>query len=263
MLAEITEGHPFSRSLSDQPAGRVGEEDLSAVTSSAYPSRSVHVDAFVSGFKARLAGMKPHSDLDRCLIGPRMPLQGLLCAHRRGHSFLCAREYREECVPLAVHFLTAVFLDGGPEESAVLFQDFRIPPVAKALEQLGGPLDVGEEKGDRPGHQAGHEPPPLAIEVRHRPRPRVHVRRITSALLGTGRPSARKSPSSSPCCSECCRHSARRARGWVRIALIVAIAAVAALGPALAPRSARDAECRLGRHLPRLLLCTPADRIES
>ena len=115
VLAEIAEGHPFSRSRSDQSAGRVGEEDLSAVTSSAYPSRSVHVDAFVSGFKARLAGMKPHSDLDRCLIGPRMPLQGLLCAHRRGHSFLCAQEHSEECVPLAVYFLTPVFLNGGTE----------------------------------------------------------------------------------------------------------------------------------------------------
>ena len=115
VLAEITEGHPFSRSRSDQSAGRVGEEDLPAVTSSANPSRSVHVDAFVSGFKAPFAGMKPHSDLDRCIIGPRMRLQGLLRRHRRGHSFLCAQEHREECVPLAVYFLTPVFLNGGTE----------------------------------------------------------------------------------------------------------------------------------------------------
>jgi hypothetical protein len=32
--------------------------------------------------------------------------------------------------------------------------------VAEALEERGGPLDVGEEEGDRPGRQAGQERPP-------------------------------------------------------------------------------------------------------
>ena len=37
-----------------------------------------------------------------------------------------------------------------------------VPAVAKALEELGGPLDVGEEEGDRPGRQGTHARPPWA-----------------------------------------------------------------------------------------------------
>ena len=74
-----------------------------------------------------------------------------LCRHGRAHGFLRAWEHREEGIPLAVYFLTAVFLNGGTEQTTVFLQGFRIPTVAKALEQLCGPLDVGEEEGDRPG----------------------------------------------------------------------------------------------------------------
>ena len=36
---------------------------------------------------------------------------------------------------------------------------FPLPPLAEALEQFGGPLDVGEEEGDRPARQAWHMRP--------------------------------------------------------------------------------------------------------
>ena len=74
---------------------------------------------------------------------PRMRLHRSLCRHGRTHGFLRAREHGKEGIPLPVYFLTAVFLNGGTEQTAVFLQDFRIPPVDKALEQLCGTLDVG------------------------------------------------------------------------------------------------------------------------
>jgi hypothetical protein len=44
----------------------------------------------------------------------------------------------------------------------VVRYDLRIPQVAKALEERSGPLDVGEEEGDRPGRQVGQGRPPWA-----------------------------------------------------------------------------------------------------
>ena len=37
--------------------------------------------------------------------------------------------------------------------------DLGVPAVTEALEERGGPLDVGEEEGDRPGRQARHVAP--------------------------------------------------------------------------------------------------------
>ena len=42
------------------------------------------------------------------------------------------------------------------EEPLVFHQDLRVPAVTEALEERGGPLDVGEEEGDRPGRQGSH-----------------------------------------------------------------------------------------------------------
>jgi len=47
----------------------------------------------------------------------------------------------------------------------VLLQDFRISAIAEALEERGGPLDVGEEEGDRPGRQDAHRRPPWETET--------------------------------------------------------------------------------------------------
>ena len=64
MLTEVAKAQPVSRTLRHQAAGRVGEEDLSAVTCGAHPGGLVHVDADVSGLEARFTRMEPHSDLD-------------------------------------------------------------------------------------------------------------------------------------------------------------------------------------------------------
>ena len=138
----------------------------------------------------------------------------------------------------------------------MFLQDIRVPAVAKMLEQLGGPLDVSEEKGDRPGRQAGHAPfPPPRIEVRHRPRVRVNVRRITSPLLGCW-------PSVGP---------------KISLVFTLLLGVLPAFGEAR-ERVGQDRADRRGRRCrgvrpgprptirPRcrmLLLCTPADKIES
>ena len=61
-------------------------------------------------------------------------------------------EYR---IPLSVHDLTVGFLEGGAEQVVVGRKDVRVA-ITQLLQQARGPLDVGEEEGDRPGWQAGH-----------------------------------------------------------------------------------------------------------
>ena len=58
---------------------------------------------------------------------------------------------------LTVDFLSVAFGECITQESLVIRQDLRIPMVAKALEERSGPLDIGEEEGDRSGRKASHE----------------------------------------------------------------------------------------------------------
>jgi hypothetical protein len=57
---------------------------------------------------------------------------------------------------LGVNHLPVTFGERLTEKAPVFRKDLRIPPVAEALEECGGSLDVGEEEGDSPRGQAGH-----------------------------------------------------------------------------------------------------------
>jgi hypothetical protein len=61
---------------------------------------------------------------------------------------------------LRFDLLAVSFGERVTEEPLVFRKDLRVPPIAEALEEHGGPLDVGEEEGDRPGRQVGQMRPP-------------------------------------------------------------------------------------------------------
>ncbi len=66
-----------------------------------------------------------------------------------------AREGGKDCIPLGVNLLASSLLNSRADQAAALHQDVRIG-VPQLLEEARGPLDVGEEEGDRPDRQAGH-----------------------------------------------------------------------------------------------------------
>ncbi len=65
---------------------------------------------------------------------------------------------------MGVDLLAVSLLERGAEQAVVFLQDLRVPAVAEALEERGGPLDVSEEEGDRPGRQGGYARPPFGGE---------------------------------------------------------------------------------------------------
>jgi hypothetical protein len=65
---------------------------------------------------------------------------------------------REHSIPLGVHHLTLGFPNGGTEQPLMSGENLRVS-VTQLLQEACGPLDVGEEEGDGPRRQAGHEPP--------------------------------------------------------------------------------------------------------
>jgi len=80
--------------------------------------------------------------------------------HGRGERISGAGECHQERVSLRVDLLPVPFGERVPKKPPMLCQDFRVPCVTEALEQRGGPLDVGEEEGDGSSRQAGHDQPP-------------------------------------------------------------------------------------------------------
>jgi len=80
---------------------------------------------------------------------------GSLRRYSTRKSISGAGEGEEERIPLGVHFMAAPLLGGGPQEASVLREDVCVA-ITQLLEKTRGPLDVGEEEGDRPGGQARH-----------------------------------------------------------------------------------------------------------
>ncbi len=126
---------------------------------------TVHVEAHVADSAAkRLAGMQPHPHPQRCAIRPGALRESLLRRDSRPYCISGPRECHKEGVPLSIDLLAVPFCERIPEKAAVFLQDLSVPAVAEALEERGGPLDVGEEEGDRPGRQGSQMRPPWEAE---------------------------------------------------------------------------------------------------
>ena len=121
---------------------RLRDEHLASVPDRRDPSRAVDVEPGVALLgHDRLAGVDAHPHPDRTLGERLLP-------------FACGRERvarppegDEEGVALRVDLDPAVRLESRPQRAAVLGQRIRVG-IAQLVQQLGRPLDVGEEKGD-------------------------------------------------------------------------------------------------------------------
>ena len=61
---------------------------------------------------------------------------------------------------MPIDLFAVSFRERGAEEPVVFLQDGRVAAVAQPMKEHGGTLDVGEEKGHRPGRQSRHVRPP-------------------------------------------------------------------------------------------------------
>jgi hypothetical protein len=131
----------------------------------------MHVQADVApGLVHGLSGVQAHPHPQRCAVRPGMPHERSLRRHRRPRRIPGPRERHQEGIALRVDLLPVSLGKRLAEESAVFLQDLCLPPVPEPLEEVGVPLDVREQEGDRPGREPRHMP--LSVpseESRHLP----------------------------------------------------------------------------------------------
>jgi hypothetical protein len=110
VLPEITHSDPV-----DEPARRLGEDDLTTVSGRGDAGRAVdvHPDVALVGHD-RLARVEPHAHADR---PRRQCFPGLV---RRRHRVGCSGEHDEECVALRVHLDPCVSRERVPQRPPVL-----------------------------------------------------------------------------------------------------------------------------------------------
>ena len=114
----------------------------------------MHIHADVTPcFVNRFTGMQSHPHPQRCITRPDMLAKSPLRCDGRRHGISGAGKCHQEGIPLSVDFLAVPPGECGTKQAPMLHDDIRVTAVAEALEERGGPLDVGEEEGDRPGRQ--------------------------------------------------------------------------------------------------------------
>ena len=98
-----------------------------------------------------LAGVDAHADLHDPVLRPLVGRQGALRRDGRRDRSPRAAEHEEERVALAVDLDPAVLGKGVAEQDVVLREDTGVTLAPEPLQEPRRPLDVREEKADRPG----------------------------------------------------------------------------------------------------------------
>jgi hypothetical protein len=129
-------------------ARALGQEDLPTAAGLADARCSMDVEAEVRLVPdVRLAGVHshPHAQIDA--RGPRVPHESQLGGDEGVGRGLEHRKGDEELVTALVDHDAVPALDRLPEEAAVVVEHVRVA-VAEPLQELGRPLDVGENESD-------------------------------------------------------------------------------------------------------------------
>ena len=147
-LADREHRHALGQPRAEQRAGRLGQEDLTAVADRADPRRSHDVEADVALLVERgLARVEPDPHSNGRVVRPRLDGMRALSLDGRGHGVTGSREDEEERVSLGVHLDALRGRERLAHDPSVRAQDLGVP-VAEALQELGRLLDVGEREGD-------------------------------------------------------------------------------------------------------------------
>ena len=149
----------------EQPACRIGHEDLAAVGHRRDARRLVDVDADHAATAGRrsdalgFAGVEPHPDPDVDAIGPGLAVERALTGDGGGQGGGRPPERDEERIALGALLDPAVRLPRRAQEHPVALEDLAVALGPERLLELRRAFDIAEQEGDgaaRRGLGLGH-----------------------------------------------------------------------------------------------------------
>ena len=149
MLPEVAQRGAVREPALDEAGGRLGQQDLAAVTGRHDPRRPVHRGPEeVPAARLDLAGVDPHPHPDRAPVRPRLREQPVLSGDRGRHGADRNGEDGHQSVAGRLDDLAARFGDRGPDDRVVPFEG-RPHRLRVRLPQAGAALDVREQERQR------------------------------------------------------------------------------------------------------------------
>ena len=150
----------------ERPGG-LGHDDLAAVRRGGDAGGAVDVEPdVVVAPEHSLTGMDPHPDQHPATLRPRFGGKAALGDDGGGHRRRSRGERGEERVAFGPDDDSAGTFDGLGHDGVVDGEDIATRPT-EALQEPGGPLDVGEQERDRSGGERAHGTRPLMRSGRH------------------------------------------------------------------------------------------------
>jgi hypothetical protein len=152
LLSKVTEGDLTGQLVLGKVTRRRREKHLPAVPGGHDAGCSVHAQSHVAlAADRRLARIESHPHANGKAVRPREPDESSLRRDRGGDRISGPAESEEERVALSVDLPAFPFGDCRAQQSLVLREHVVVAAAPEGLEQSRRALDVGEEKGDRPG----------------------------------------------------------------------------------------------------------------
>jgi hypothetical protein len=152
MFAEVTD----LDAVAEQRPRRPCEDHLAAVSRCHHARGLMDVEPDVVPVHGpRLAGVQTDADPELVSFRPGVGCERTLCLRGSGRGLARRLEGGEEPVALGVEHVTAVALEGLPEELAVPRELLGIP-IPQPPKQTRRALDVAEQEGDGAAWRLGH-----------------------------------------------------------------------------------------------------------
>src|SRR6266516_984365 len=131
-----------------QVAGGLREQHLPTVPGAHNAGGVMHIQADVAfGNEGRLARVQAHTYTYHHALRPAMSGESTLGSHSCQDGIASASKRDEESISLRIDFVAAMRAKGRTQQ-ATAFRQNRDVTFTHLLEQVRGPLDVGEEQGD-------------------------------------------------------------------------------------------------------------------
>ena len=162
MFSQVSEGQAGRQLVGGKRPGCVGDEDLASMSDCGDPRGLVHIEAHICATgQATFTSMESHPNPDGSTGRPLVRGQGALRVGGRGHGVRRQGEDGKEGIAL-IQGLDPVVVADGPAHDLVMLSEDAGPAIPQPTSEIGRPLDVGEEEGDRPRGKLRHAPLPTS-----------------------------------------------------------------------------------------------------
>lgn len=153
-------------------------------------SGAVHVQAGIArGAPHRFAGVEAETHVERLAVRPGLDGERPLRPDRGLNRVVGGGEGRQAGIPLGVHQVAMVPLDGIHDDLVLALEDGLIP-ISEPQQVSRRPLDIREQQRNRPVRQSGHRATPdysapgAFAHARTRSSSRLPVAMRSSASIG-------------------------------------------------------------------------------